>query len=1127
MAAGPRAVNPDVFLSFPPDLKPWAREFRSHLEQFAVRVFLEDLDVVTGKSLQNEHQAQLDRAAFLVLVVTPEALVRPQLSDFWSAFAARATSRPDERVVPLMLVDAPLPPFLSGRQPINFCAYDQDSYRDGLARLLSALGKSAPPAVLRSLDVPPPPRLAMPPVLRKRLVAALQPAAASPFHRLALSGLFGLPKESFERIATSTPDCAASALLVLVEPNLPARQRALRVIQVLRSNQQSLEVELPGLAAIEQELLALAMHDQGDRALDIYLERTAELHIRTADYLGTGQLRPVYVNLRLQCEALAPGDEPIASGGEIEGLRPLVARPLRGGAAPGRRWLLRGDPGSGKSILLRWLAADLAREARGRLAPSPEAMPPGEPILIPIYFSLPQLMKRQEEPLQQIETSFRRSFPPHEVAGLRDALELAGQDGRLVVLLDGLDEVPAADRQEAADLAAHLGRRWDRSVVILSSRRIGLHHPNGFQIVDILPLDRDRRRELLAEWLGDGAGEADTRRAELVLHQLNAESGLWGLTDNPLYLTLIALLVKKGGGHGGALQTAASGDGKVMPTAVPLRRRCELYDRVFRLLLEGRHREAQQPMPNQNAVRGSLRFLAGTLTERDRHSLPVTDLEEILLQEEAAEVWRGLQQYEPWRSLPRAYLDEMATKTGILAAYEGDDWRFQHRAFREALVAESLAESLTALLAGGREQPLPETGASPRAAGWEPFFDTLRRRADTGDRWVEPYALCVEASADPDLVIRRIVGINRTFGLRALSGVHGLKSETLQEILELDDDWRRRRDVILKLSDLAGDPTTAVRLLEMVSRTTSNGNDFFFVEQALAEAARRWPELADLAQTVVGDLFSHLAPPDPTLFRTFQTGEEVRPLWCEVPAGSFLMGDSSSGPEEGPVHQVVFDAPFRLSAVPVTRRQYADFDPRHDPAGWLPDLPVVRVTWYAAQAFCRWLSRSGAEWTGARLPTEEEWEHACAAGGGEDRWWCGDQELDEAAWFRDNAEGRCHAVATRRASPLGLYDLHGNVHEWCLDRWRPDYGSSPGAGPPPAGQAGPAASMTPAEPRPPLSEDDLGIARPVRGGSFQDPAERLRRAARKPVLPWEESEAIGFRIVLPAASGSRVKERER
>ena len=441
---------------------------------------------------------------------------------------------------------------------------------------------------------------------------------------------------------------------------------------------------------------------------------------------------------------------------------------------------------------------------------------------------------------------------------------------------------------------------------------------------------------------------------------------------------------------------------------------------------------------------------------------------------DAAAIWSELQKYELWKGRPRVFLNEMAERTGILGASydEGDDWRFQHRAFREALVAESLGEALAAAALG--EGSGPSGPESPRASGWESFRRELERHALAGDRWVEPYILCVEASDDPDSLIHQIVRIDRTFGLRALARVKNIKPSTLQEILALTEDWKGRRDIFLKLIGQLQRPAEGIRLLQRVMVTTRNGNDLFFIEQALMEAARQWPDLQELVGETVGALFSHLGSPNPSLFRSLKTAQGEAKLWCEVPAGRLLIGHDG-GPEEEPVLQVTFGSPFHLSAVPVTRRQYAAFDPEHDSSGWLPDLPVVRVTWYAAQAFCRWLSRSG--WSGARLPTELEWEYACAAGGSQEPWWCSLGELPSAAWFRDNSEGRCHAVATRQASPLGLYDLHGNVREWCLDRWQPGYGAP--------------------EPR----EDDLNAARPLRAAATQTQPKGCGAPPAKPPCP--------------------------
>ncbi len=99
---------------------------------------------------------------------------------------------------------------------------------------------------------------------------------------------------------------------------------------------------------------------------------------------------------------------------------------------------------------------------------------------------------------------------------------------------------------------------------------------------------------------------------------------------------------------------------------------------------------------------------------------------------------------------------------------------------------------------------------------------------------------------------------------------------------------------------------------------------------------------------------------------------------------------------------------------------------------------MVGISWDDARAYCEWLGELTGEHY--RLPTEAQWEYACRAGT-ETRWSFGDEErdLDEHAWYSGNADGKLHPVASRRPNPWGLYDMHGNVWEWCADWYEEDY----------------------------------------------------------------------------------------
>ena len=162
-----------------------------------------------------------------------------------------------------------------------------------------------------------------------------------------------------------------------------------------------------------------------------------------------------------------------------------------------------------------------------------------------------------------------------------------------------------------------------------------------------------------------------------------------------------------------------------------------------------------------------------------------------------------------------------------------------------------------------------------------------------------------------------------------------------------------------------------------------------------------------------------------------------------IPAGEFLMGspesDSDAPDEEKPQHKVRISKPFYLGVTEVTQEQYERVM-GENPSRFKgdPQRPVEKVSWEDAVAFCRKLSEK--EGRTYRLPTEAEWEYACRAGS-QTKWSFGDDDsaLKEYAWYLDNADSTTHPVAQKKPNAWGLYDMHGNVWEWCQD-W---YGDVP------------------------------------------------------------------------------------
>jgi formylglycine-generating enzyme required for sulfatase activity len=279
-----------------------------------------------------------------------------------------------------------------------------------------------------------------------------------------------------------------------------------------------------------------------------------------------------------------------------------------------------------------------------------------------------------------------------------------------------------------------------------------------------------------------------------------------------------------------------------------------------------------------------------------------------------------------------------------------------------------------------------------------------------------------------------------------------------------------------------------------------------------------------------------------------------------IPGGKFRMGSPKSEPghedDESPQHEVEI-SPFWMGKHEVTWDEYDEFafqmdlkrkkregiDPNKQsetekagdavtrPTPPYADetfgmgrrgQPVICITHHSAMEYCRWLSaKTGKAY---RLPTEAEWEYACRAGT-KTAYFFGDapSKLEEYAWYVENAE-KPQVVGKKKPNPWGLYDMHGNVSEWCLDHYVADIYSK-------------LLKEQPAR-RPVVLPDDKEYPYVARGGSWDDDADRLRSAARlasnlewsiqdpqRPQSIWWHTDAtfVGFRLVRPLEEQDNLK----
>ena len=214
-----------------------------------------------------------------------------------------------------------------------------------------------------------------------------------------------------------------------------------------------------------------------------------------------------------------------------------------------------------------------------------------------------------------------------------------------------------------------------------------------------------------------------------------------------------------------------------------------------------------------------------------------------------------------------------------------------------------------------------------------------------------------------------------------------------------------------------------------------------------------------------------------------------------LPGGEFSMGTSQGDPDEGPPHLVKLSA-FMIDKFEVTHEMFVKVQ-LPDPSHWQdnPKKPVESVRWRDAKRYCNERSfleglkpcydEKTTEWdcdyaaNGYRLPTEAEWEYACRAGADTPFDFGSIDKLRQFAWFADTAEQHTHVAGQKKPNRWGLYDMYGNVSEWCEDVFSPTYyKESP--------------SQDPHGPANPGKD----VKRAVRGGSWKSGVEACRATFR-------------------------------
>ena len=576
-------------------------------------------------------------------------------------------------------------------------------------------------------------------------------------------------------------------------------------------------------------------------------------------------------------------------------------------------------------------------------------------------------------------------------------------------------------------------RKWldslNASRIVVAGRPVSLSQGGigrDWQSLRVQALNPTQQAELLKNLLGESEGE-------LVWAELAQRPRMRDMARNPLLLTMVAMVGREAGAMGGAL---------------PMHRG-QLYAAVIDLLLRRGHCPEPRSVRDRRAARTILQRLSLALHKGGGEAWTQDELSAVLKQLRRSEHEIDQLLKETWDGSNEQFLDDVGFNSGVLGPHDGPDepWRYLHRSQREYLTAEALAED----------------EAATQAALADLQVKDRRERQRNANRWGETLVLACNLAAEPLLALTALRKANGELALRAVGDVPSLDPDAALTFLFETRDW------------------SGEHLLTLARQwAVLDGGD--------AAIGRLWPLLAgsqpDYQSARIWYALVQMGDPDIKRLRAaLRVGALPEFDWVAVEGGTFQMGspDSVGHENERPQHAVTLDA-FEMTRTTVSSAVFNKVFPSRLKSGGMTQ-PATRVSWYEAHLF--------ATLVGARLPTEAEWEYACRAGTttpwshGE-----GEDELGKYAWYDANSGTEVHPVGEKAANPWGLYDMHGNVWEWCAD-WRADY---------------------PADPQTNPSGPPGGGWRVLRGGTYWSDADGCRSASRYALLPSSRVDYFGFRL---------------
>ena len=830
-----------------------------------------------------------------------------------------------------------------------------------------------------------------------------------------------------------------------------------------------------------------------NKALGRYLEhviahnRYLQLQgIRSGGKLVNIELEHIYITLRttqqrtiqaeeewLRHEAqFAPG-EMRKFAGERTAAETVNVR-VEQALAAHKHIVVLGDPGSGKTTLMRYLALLYGRDLAEGTSILKGKLKLDEAGTLPILLQLRQIgaFLKAHRPKDDgteghglLLDFLLQSLKNHKLELPRDFFDEYLENGKAVLLLDGMDEVADPDlRARVARLVEAFTLAYPQCRFVVTSRIVGYSGAARLQADYVTTTVQDFTlediRQFLSHWhrlvaIGQmGAGEDAENFAksqtEQLIQSIQANERVRDLAINPLMLTVIALVHR---------------DRVKLPD-----RRAELYAEAVDVLLgkwdEARGVDEVKILENRPFDAGDRRLLLQNIAlymhEREKKELEAAELRGIL-----QTAFKGMTQDDASaRRASERFLTVIEERTGLLSARGEGVYAFSHLTFQEYLAALAIAAR-------------------------DDYVDFILK--NSGEAWWREVILLTAgflSTQSKERTTKLVKGIAENKKEPAPYHNLILASECIRDVGENRLDANVPEEIQRRLRKNLSTP------MPVTARILGKWGGL-----------RGWVERrAEVTQALTRAGSGYWSQP---------YGE---PEWVNIPAGKFWMGEGKEA------HQVELPE-YRISRVPITNAQYALFakaTERETPEHWqdrrvpkgLESHPVVNVTWYDALAYCEWLSKmTGKPIT---LPSEAEWEKAAR----------GDKDKRAYPWGDEFDSSKCNTselglgtttpvgIFLEGASPYGVLDMSGNVWEWTrsifgkrdekyniVEQYKYPYDRDDG-------------------------REDLSKPKEftcsLRGGSFLDRSDYARCAVRYWFDPGFGDWSLGFRVVVSPVLPSRL-----